>query len=194
MPAEKKGTQQRKRVASGRSPEAGKTHGRSTISPLQKQKQTFPIVGIGASAGALDAFEAFFSNMPPDSGMAFVLVPHLDLTHVSLMPEVLTKYTKMEILVVKDGLTVTPNRVYIIPTNSVFEDFEVGHDFPEIGHKKMLLNGRGIFQQDIGTEMILLAMEEVRENRNENIFQIRSARREPACRGSASEVLEGRKP
>ncbi len=78
---------------------------------------TFPIVGIGASAGGLEAFEQFFSHLPPDSGMAFVIVMHLDPTGHSLMPEILTRFTKMPIRVAGDSVVVEPNSVYLIPPN-----------------------------------------------------------------------------
>lgn len=77
----------------------------------------FFIVGIGASAGGLEALEQFFPPMPHDSGMAFILVLHLDPTHKSIMRELLQKYTPMEISEVENGMQVEPNRVYIIPPN-----------------------------------------------------------------------------
>ena len=79
----------------------------------------FPIVGIGASAGGLAAFEAFFANMPADteSGMAFVLVQHLDPGHKSILTELVRRYTKMKVFEVTDGMTVQPNCTYIIPPN-----------------------------------------------------------------------------
>ncbi len=77
----------------------------------------FPIVGIGASAGGLEAFEAFFTAMPPDSGMAFVLVSHLDPTHASILPELIQKKTQMKVHPITNGLTIQPNRVYVIPPN-----------------------------------------------------------------------------
>jgi two-component system, chemotaxis family, CheB/CheR fusion protein len=76
-----------------------------------------PIVGIGASAGGLDAFQTFFKAMPHDSGMAFVLVAHLDPTHVSILPELLQKRTKMAVHQIIDGMEVHPNAVYVIPPN-----------------------------------------------------------------------------
>ena len=79
--------------------------------------KTFPIVGIGASAGGLEAFEKFFSNMPSDSGMAFILVPHLDPTHKSILNELIRKYTKMNVVEIEDGMDVKPNHAYIIPPN-----------------------------------------------------------------------------
>jgi chemotaxis response regulator CheB len=73
--------------------------------------------GFGASAGGLDAFERFFTNMPPDTGMAFVLVQHLDPTHKSILSELIKRYTSMKVLEVEDGMLVTPNSVFVIPPN-----------------------------------------------------------------------------
>jgi two-component system, chemotaxis family, CheB/CheR fusion protein len=77
----------------------------------------FPIVGIGASAGGLAAFEAFFSGMPVDSdpGMAFVLVQHLAPDHKSILTDLIRRYTRMRVFEVEDGITVQPNCAYIIP-------------------------------------------------------------------------------
>jgi len=79
----------------------------------------FPIVGIGASAGGLAAFEAFFSGMPADSdpGMAFVLVQHLAPDHKSILTDLIQRYTRMKVFEVEDGVTVQPNCAYIIPPN-----------------------------------------------------------------------------
>ncbi|HMF16463.1 MAG TPA: chemotaxis protein CheB, partial [Gemmataceae bacterium] len=76
-----------------------------------------PVVGIGASAGGLDAFKKFFQAMPSNSGMAFVLIPHLDPTHESLMVELLRKYTPMPVQEAGEGMAVEANNVYIIPPN-----------------------------------------------------------------------------
>jgi two-component system CheB/CheR fusion protein len=77
----------------------------------------FPIVGIGASAGGLAAFEAFFSAMPADTdpGMAFVLVQHLDPNHKSILSDLIKRYTRMQVYEVQDGMMVQPNCAYIIP-------------------------------------------------------------------------------
>ena len=79
----------------------------------------FPIVGIGASAGGLAAFEAFFANMPAatESGMAFVLVQHLAPDHKSILSDLIKRYTRMEVFEVEDGMVVQPNCAYIIPPN-----------------------------------------------------------------------------
>lgn len=79
----------------------------------------FPVVGIGASAGGLAAFEAFFSAMPAqtDPGMAFILVQHLAPDHKSLLAELIRRYTRMQVFEVEDGMAVQPNCAYIIPPN-----------------------------------------------------------------------------
>lgn len=82
-----------------------------------QKKQEFPIVALGASAGGLEAFESFFKAMRHDSGIAFVLIAHLDQTHVSLLPELVQKRSKMKVHQVADGMKVQPNHVYVIPPN-----------------------------------------------------------------------------
>jgi two-component system, chemotaxis family, CheB/CheR fusion protein len=89
----------------------------NSIPPLENKQRNFLIVGIGASAGGLKAFEHFFSKMTPDSGMAFILIPHLDPSHVSMLPELLRKYTEMAVLEANDGTKVESNTIYIIPRN-----------------------------------------------------------------------------
>jgi two-component system CheB/CheR fusion protein len=81
------------------------------------RKKPFYIVGMGGSAGSLEAFEQFFQNMPADSGLAFVIVSHLDPTHKGIMPELLQRVTTMKVQQVKDGMKVEPNKVYVIPPN-----------------------------------------------------------------------------
>jgi len=85
--------------------------------PNTKENNDFPIVAIGASAGGLETLEQFFSNMPADSGMAFVIVQHLDPKHVGMMPELLQRMTTMKVIQVTDGLKVKPNSIYVIPPN-----------------------------------------------------------------------------
>ncbi len=77
----------------------------------------FPIVGIGASAGGLEAFEAFLKQVPADCGMAFVLVQHLDPAHKSILTELVRRVTPMRVFEVSDGMQVQPNCAYIIPPN-----------------------------------------------------------------------------
>jgi two-component system, chemotaxis family, CheB/CheR fusion protein len=75
----------------------------------------FPIVGIGASAGGLEALEEFFRHAPADAGIAFVVVQHLDPDHKGAMVELLQRTTPMRVTQVEDGQDVEPDRVYVIP-------------------------------------------------------------------------------
>ena len=74
---------------------------------------------MGASAGGLEAFQKFFTAMPPDSGMSFVVVQHLDPNHATLMPELLGKTTRMNVEQVRDETPVEPDHVYVIPPNAM---------------------------------------------------------------------------
>ena len=96
------------------------------IKPSQPEKESgtdkndidqFPIVGIGASAGGLEALDDFFKNMPENNGMAFVVIQHLDPTHVGIMPELLQRITHMKVYQANDNMEVRPNSVYVIPPN-----------------------------------------------------------------------------
>ena len=89
------------------------------IAETEPTTHHFPIVGIGASAGGLAAFEAFFSGMPLDKepNMAFVLVQHLAPDHKSILTELIRRYTRMEVSEATDNVTVQPNCAYIIPPN-----------------------------------------------------------------------------
>ena len=90
-------------------------------SETQNQAQTpdtpFPIVGIGASAGGLEAATDLLHALPADSGMAFVLVQHLDPHHKSILADLLSKATTMSVREAEDGMHVEPNSSYIIPPN-----------------------------------------------------------------------------
>ena len=92
-----------------------------TISSKEKISDSnsvkFPIVGIGASAGGLEAFEQFLSNVPENSGMAYVVIQHLDPTQKGMLPELLQRITKMKVFQVKNLMTVKPDCVYVIPPN-----------------------------------------------------------------------------
>ncbi|MBX7279221.1 hypothetical protein K2E96_03775 [Pseudomonas sp. ERGC3:05] len=73
------------------------------------------VVGIGASAGGLEAFTTFFTQLPPDTGMAFVLVQHLSPDHESALTEILGRIAPIPVVVAKHGMRVEPNRAYVIP-------------------------------------------------------------------------------
>lgn len=98
-------------MSGGKSTEIDKT--------LTKSANKFPVVGVGASAGGLSAFKKFIGGIPPNSGMAYVLVQHLDPSHNSLLPEILQRKTKIPVQEISDDVTVKPNHVYIIPSNKM---------------------------------------------------------------------------
>ena len=83
----------------------------------QTARASFPIIGIGSSAGGLEALEQFLGHVPADSGMAFVIVQHLDPTHKGMMPELLQRVTGMKVVQVRDRTAVRPDCVYVIPPN-----------------------------------------------------------------------------
>ena len=85
--------------------------------PVGGTESSFPIVGIGASAGGLEAFELFLRHLPDRSGLGFVVVQHLDPTHKGMLAELLSRATPMKVLQAKDRMTVEPNHVYVIPPN-----------------------------------------------------------------------------
>lgn len=110
---------------SGGNKKPGSSTSKGSARPVQEKKAKItartedpcPIVGIGASAGGLEALEQFFAKMNTDSGMAFVVIQHLDPTHKGMMPELLQHFTDMEVIQAKDGLKTRPNCVYVIPPN-----------------------------------------------------------------------------
>jgi two-component system CheB/CheR fusion protein len=75
----------------------------------------FPVVGIGASAGGLEACTALLKALPVNPGMAFVLVQHLDPHHESILHKLLSKATEMPVIQVEDGMVLEPDHVYVIP-------------------------------------------------------------------------------
>ncbi|HEY6348402.1 MAG TPA: chemotaxis protein CheB [Candidatus Angelobacter sp.] len=83
--------------------------------PQVSKNDSFPVVGVGASAGGLEAFIELLKALHPDLGMAFVLVPHLDPKHESAMKELLSRATKLPVLQVENAMRVEPDHVYVIP-------------------------------------------------------------------------------
>ncbi len=79
----------------------------------------FPIVGIGASAGGLEACLAFLAGLPSETGMAFILVQHLEPTYESHLPGILSRGTAMPVIQAKDGIAVQPDHLYVIPPNAM---------------------------------------------------------------------------
>jgi len=119
MVTKKTGTRKKnpkKKTAGARKPVGSRAAGARARTAADSQPR-FPIVGIGASAGGLEAFEQFFTNLPPDTGMAFVLVQHLDPTHKSILVDLVRRYTRMQVFEVEDGMQVKPDCAYIIRPN-----------------------------------------------------------------------------
>jgi two-component system CheB/CheR fusion protein len=86
---------------------------------LIKSENLFPVIGVGASAGGLDAFKKLLKAIPIDSGMAYVLVQHLDPNHESMLTEILQKVTQIPVLEIADDIKVEPNHIYVIPSNKI---------------------------------------------------------------------------
>jgi two-component system, chemotaxis family, CheB/CheR fusion protein len=84
---------------------------------ISLQEKIQPIVGVGASAGGFEAFRELLTALPSDTGLALVLVQHLDPGHESLLAKLLSKATAMPVAEVEEGMTVEPNHVYVIPPN-----------------------------------------------------------------------------
>lgn len=82
------------------------------------EQAAFAIVGIGSSAGGVEALEEFFRHLPPDPGAAFVVVSHQHPAHSSLLPEILRRWTHLPVIEATDGLSVEPNTVYLPPPGS----------------------------------------------------------------------------
>jgi two-component system CheB/CheR fusion protein len=82
-----------------------------------KTKSTLLVVGIGASAGGLEAIEQFLSHVPTPTGAAFVVIQHLDPSHQGILPELLQRVTPMKVTQAGDGMKIKPNCVYVIPPN-----------------------------------------------------------------------------
>ncbi len=87
--------------------------------PPDKSLTAFPVVGVGASAGGLQAFRMILKSIPGNTGMAFILVQHLDPTHESQLPDLLQKATDIPVLEISDDLNVEPDHIYIIPSNKM---------------------------------------------------------------------------
>lgn len=103
-----------------KNPSLSKPKARPIVQPddgLPGKKVLFPIVGIGASAGGLEAYRELLQHVPGDIGMGFVLVQHLAPKHESALSELLSRFIKIPVAEVKDGMAVEPNHVYVIPPN-----------------------------------------------------------------------------
>lgn len=102
---------------SSQSDEAEST-AKEAVEEQDKNQELFPIVGIGASAGGLEAFTQLLKHLPINTGMGFVLIQHLSPDHKSLLSEILARTTQMPVIEVQDCMLVKPNHIYIIPPNT----------------------------------------------------------------------------
>src|SRR6266516_442628 len=101
-------------------------------------KRSLYIVGLGASAGGLEALEDFFHHLPADSGVGFCLMAHLDPTHKPLLTELLQRSTQMKVVEINDGTKVRRNCIYVIPPN---KDLSIEHGVLRL---KMVASPRGL--------------------------------------------------
>src|SRR6266446_6647218 len=97
---------------------ARKTQRKPKPSVSTAASPSFPIVGIGASAGGLEAFTKLLQKLPADTGMALVLIQHLDPKHESILTSLLSRATSMPVQEVAHKMKVLPNHVYVIPRNT----------------------------------------------------------------------------
>ena len=86
--------------------------------PEQAAPDGISVMGVGASAGGLDAFSLLLRDLPADTGLGIVLIQHLDPTHQSSLTEILGRTTTMPVSEASDGQQVEPNHVYVIPPNT----------------------------------------------------------------------------
>lgn len=113
-PEKKKVTKTKTKTAS-KSVKTKKAIQKTPMKSKRSKPVDFPIVGLGASAGGLEALEIFFSNMPSDSNMAFVVIQHLSPKHKSIMGTLLSKSTNMEVIGIKNDIEIKPNCIYLNP-------------------------------------------------------------------------------
>ncbi len=137
----------------------------SKIKTSAKDTGKFPIVGIGASAGGLEALEQFLSNVPENSGMAYVVIQHLDPTQKGMLPELLQRISKMKVYQAKDRMPVKINSIYVIPPNTSMSILNgVLHLFDPIESRGMRLPIDFFFRslaedsKDLGIGIILSGM------------------------------------
>ena len=88
---------------------------------MSRRARPFPIVGVGASAGGVEALEGFFQGVPPQPGAAFIIVTHLSPDRESLLHEIIARYTDLKVEVAEDGATVAPDCVYVLPSDAVIK-------------------------------------------------------------------------
>jgi two-component system CheB/CheR fusion protein len=127
----------------------------SEVNPVAESLDTslgFSVVGIGASAGGLEALQEFFKNTPDDPGVAFVVVQHLSPDYKSLMDELLARYTNMSITRVEDGTPVEPDHLYLIPPRKNMTIFRGKLYLTEQDHSRMMNMPIDIFMRSLAQD------------------------------------------
>jgi two-component system CheB/CheR fusion protein len=100
---------------------------------------TVSVVGIGASAGGLEAFHSFFAHVPPECGLAFVLILHLPADRTSMLSEILRRWTTMPVIDAEDGTSIEPNCVYVPPPHAIVKiaDSRLRVETPEADERQI---------------------------------------------------------
>jgi two-component system CheB/CheR fusion protein len=105
-------------MSTGSSPEQSPTNFSAAKASKEERNDLFPIVGIGASAGGLEAFTELFNHLPTDTGMGFVVIQHMNPRQKSMLTDILSRTTQMPVTEAQDGMSVQPNHIYVIPANA----------------------------------------------------------------------------
>jgi two-component system, chemotaxis family, CheB/CheR fusion protein len=110
-----------------------------TLTERRMSMTEFSIIGIGASAGGIDAFHSFFDHMPADCGMAFVMVLHLPVDSKSMLTEILARWTSMPVIDVTDRVAIKPNHVYVPPPHAIVTvvDGHLSVEMPPLGSDRV---------------------------------------------------------
>ena len=132
----------------------------------------FPVVGIGASAGGLEAITALLRHLPTDTGMAFVFVQHLAPAHESMLTELLARETNMPVHEITDGMAIKPNHLRqqledTISQQTNFNDFIVEHKFADIGERRVKISGRFLAYGLKLEPMVLMQIEDISQKHTE---------------------------
>src|ERR1700690_2595058 len=94
-----------------------KAGGKKVLGAVTRVESAFPIVGVGASAGGLEAFTQLLEHLPSTTGMAFVLIQHLDPTHASQLPDILSRKSTMPVREVQGHMVAEPDHIYVTPAS-----------------------------------------------------------------------------
>ncbi len=128
----------------------------------EAEEAVFPVVAMGASAGGLESFISIFQNLPARTGMAFVLIQHMDPAHESLLSDLISRVTEMPVNESKDGEAIQPNRVYVIPPNVDMEIFHGSLMLMPRGEERILHKPIDVFlrslAKDRGTRAVAIIL------------------------------------